>query len=70
MLPYDLRGEETYQIMNFPDFDVFLDIRQVDFDEIPSGMDYSISSSHVSENQQLQILILYVPDRLTNPFHQ
>lgn len=68
MLPYDLRGEETYQIMNFPDFDVFLDIRQVDFEEIPSGADYSISSSYVSENQQLQILILYVPDRLSKSF--
>lgn len=68
MLPYDLRGEETYQIMNFPDFDVFLDIRQVDFGEIPSGADYSISSSYVSENQQLQILILYVPDRLSKSF--
>lgn len=64
MLPYDLRGEETYQIMNFPEFDVFLDIRQVDFEEIPSGADYSITSSYVSEGQQLQILILYVPDRL------
>lgn len=64
MLPYDLMGEETYQIMNFPEFDVFLDIRQVDFEEIPSGADYSITSSYVSEGQQLQILILYVPDRL------
>jgi len=64
MLPYDLNGHESYQIMNFPDFDVFLDIRQVDFEEIPSGADYSISSSYVSEGQQLQIMILYVPDRL------
>ena len=68
MLPYDLRGEETYQIMNFPEFDVFLDIRQVDFEEIPSGADYSITSSYVSEGQQLQILILYVPDRLNKSF--
>ena len=68
MLPYDLRGEETYQIMNFPEFDVFLDIRQVDFEEIPSGADYSITSSYVSEGQQLQILILYAPDRLSKSF--
>ena len=68
MLPYDLNGQETYQIMNFPEFDIFLDIRQVDFEEIPSGADYSITSSYVSEGQQLQILILYVPDRLNKSF--
>jgi len=64
MLPYDLNGQESYEIMNFPEFDVFLDIRQVDFEEIKSGADFFIQSSYVSEGQQLQILIQYVPDRL------
>lgn len=68
MLPYDLNGQETYKIMNFPEFDVFLDIRQVDFEEISSGADYEVSSSYVTDEQQLQILILYVPDRLNKSF--
>jgi hypothetical protein len=69
MLPYDLNGQESYEIMNFPEFDVFLDIRQVDFEEIKSGADFLIQSSYVSEGQQLQILIQYVPDRLQKSLH-
>jgi hypothetical protein len=69
MLPYDLNGQESYEIMNFPEFDVFLDIRQVNFDEIKSGADFLIQSSYVSEGQQLQILIQYVPDRLQKSLH-
>jgi hypothetical protein len=69
MLPYDLNGQESYDIMNFPEFDVFLDIRQVDFEEIKSGADFLIQSSYVSEGQQLQILIQYVPDRLQKSLH-
>ena len=64
MLPYDLNGQESYEIMNFPEFDVFLDVRQVDFEEIKSGADFLIQSGYVSEGQQLQILIQYVPERL------
>ena len=69
MLPYDLNGQESYDIMNFPEFDVFLDIRQVDFEEIKSGADSLIQSSYVSEGQQLQILIQYVPERLQKSLH-
>jgi hypothetical protein len=69
MLPYGLNGQESYEIMNFPEFDVFLDVRQVDFEEIKSGADFLIQSGYVSEGQQLQILIQYVPDRLQKSLH-
>ena len=63
-LPYELSGEDQYKFGNLGEFDIELDIRHVDFDEIESGADYDVNSNYSVDNKKLYILITIVPDRL------
>lgn len=63
-LPYELSGEDQYKFGNLGEFDIELDIRHVDFDEIESGADYDVNSDYSVDNKKLYILITIVPDRL------
>ncbi len=63
-LPYELSGEDQYKFGNLGEFDIELDIRHVDFDEIESGADYDVNSNYSVGDKKLYILITIVPDRL------
>jgi hypothetical protein len=63
-LPHELSGEDQYKFGNLGEFDIELDIRHVDFDEIESGADYDVNSNYSVGDKKLYILITIVPDRL------
>jgi hypothetical protein len=63
-LPYELSGEDQYKFGNLGEFDIELDIRHADFDEIESGADYDVNSNYSVGDKKLYILITIVPDRL------
>lgn len=67
-LPHELSGEDQYKFGNLDEFDIELDIRHVDFDEIESGADYDVNSNYSVGDNKLYILITIVPDRLEKSF--
>ena len=63
-LPHELSGEDQYKFGNLGEFDIELDVRHADFDEIESGADYDVNSNYNVGDKKLYILITIVPDRL------
>jgi len=63
-LPHDVDGNDFYDFIGFPEFDVLLEIIYVDFENIPQGADFHVESSYVVGDNQLQIMIRVLPERL------
>ena len=63
-LPHDIDGSDSYDFIGFPEFDVLLEIIYVDFENIPQGADFHVESSYVVGDNQLQIMIRVLPERL------
>jgi hypothetical protein len=63
-LPYDVDGNDVYDFIGFPNFDVLIEINYDDFENIRGGEDFDIDSSYVVGDNQLQIMIRVFPDRL------
>lgn len=63
-LPHDVDGNDFYDFIGFPEFDVLLEIINVDFRNIPQGADFHVESSYIVGDNQLQIMIRVLPERL------
>lgn len=63
-LPHDVDGNDFYDFIGFPEFDVLLEIIHTNFENIPQGADFYVESSYVVGDNQLQIMIRVLPDRL------
>ena len=63
-LPYDISGNDFYEFMGFPEFNVLIEIVHTDFENIPNGADFHIESSYVLGENEIQIMMRVFPERL------